>query len=203
MRQSSFGTSVRLLVGLAVVLVLWGCSGSDSKFPQSRYAQRSELVDPPIVFPDLGLNLSMPKGWDAIDTLGLAQFQMVMSNTALSQRIFPVVPLTVMSDSILGGMVYIARVGNTDDKLGVLADRYRSFLSERIPETDMVESGATSNGIRYYEYLVRSGETVNYKLLGETPIGQRFLIEYIYRIDAPPSLQSAVEASMASLKPTD
>lgn len=188
-----------LLAAVAMVPVL-SCSKSET-FPSAGYTADPLLTGEPTEFAELNISLAPPSGWAAMDSSNLAQFRLMMTSTGLSQKVFPVLPLAVWADSAIG-MMYLAKVGNRVDDLESLAGRFENFLSERKGTGSLTPSKVSLNGLNLYQYLLNTGVTVNYKILGQTSNDGRFLIEYIIRADALEKFKPTIEASLASLKKT-
>lgn len=187
-----------VLIAAIVTALTLSCSKSES-FTPAGYAANSALTAAPVSFPELNLTIAPPKGWQAADSANLARFQLVMTNTGLSQKVFPVLPLAVYSDST-AGMMYVAKVTNRTDNLATLAGRFESFLQDKKGAGVLTTSRLNVNGLDFYHYLMVTGGTANYKILGETADDTRFLIEYIVRADAFEALKPTVESSLASMK---
>lgn len=134
-----------------------------------------------------------------MDSLNLAQFSLVMTNTGLSQKVFPVLPLAVYADSTVG-MMYVAKIGNRTDGMKSLAGRFEKFLTERKGAGSLASHKISINGLDLYQHLIVTDGTANYKLFGQTADDSRFLIEYIIRADASETFRPVIEASLASLK---
>lgn len=153
------------------------------------------------MFAELNVSLAPPAGWAVMDSSNLAQFRLMMTSTGLSQKVFPVLPLAAWADSAFG-MMYVAKVGNRTDGLGRLAGRFENFLSERKGAGALTSSKVSINGLNLYQYLLNTGVTVNYKILGQTSDDGRFFIEYVVRADALEKFKPIIEASLATLKRT-
>jgi hypothetical protein len=187
-----------LFVATIVTALTLSCSKSES-FPPAGYTVNPALTASPASVPGLNLTIAPPKGWLVIDSASLARFQLVMTNTGLSQKVFPVMPLMLYSDTA-AGMMYVAKVNNRTDGLETLAGRFESYLSDRKGTGSLTVSRLAINGLNCYQFVLITGGTANYKILGESADDARFLIEYIVRAEALEALKPAVEASLATLK---
>ncbi|MDD4050788.1 MAG: hypothetical protein PHR28_02660 [candidate division Zixibacteria bacterium] len=188
------------IAAIAIMMaVALSCSKSET-FTPATYKVNPDLIAAPTTFAELNLTIAPPKGWTAIDTLSLARFQLLMSNTELSTKIFPIMPLAVFSDTTTGGMMYVARVSNRTDRLASMAGQFEAFLSDQKGTSIVTPARLNVNGLNVYQYLLTSTDAANYKILGETGPETRFLIEFIVRSQTLEALLPALESSMATLK---
>ena len=188
---------------IAAIAVLTALTLSCSKpetFAPAKYTVNSDLIAAPVSFPELNLTIAPPKGWTAVDSVGLARFQLLMSNTELSTKIFPILPVAVFVDSATGSVMYVARVSNRTDRLSSMAARFEGYLSDKKGTSVLTPARLNVNGLNLYQYLLTSTDAANYKILGETSPESRFLIEFIVRSENLEKLQPAFESSMATLK---
>ncbi len=188
------------IAAVAVMAALaLSCSKPES-FTPAKYKVNTDLIAAPASFPELNLTIAPPKGWTAVDTIGLARFQLLMSNTELSTKIFPIMPLAVFADSTTGAVMYVARVSNRTDRLTSMAARFEGFLSDQKGTSVLTPARLNINSLNLYQYLLTSTDAANYKILGETSPENRFLVEYIVRSEMLEATQPALESSMATLK---
>jgi hypothetical protein len=136
-----------------------------------------------------------------MDSLRLDQFRRLLGGTALSREFYPVFPLAVLSDSMTGCLMYISQIEEPEAEMPQIAEHYNDFLNSHLGEAAMTRVQYIINGINVHYYSVQSTNNTNYKLLGETTPGKRFLIEYIIGSPVYSQLEPSVASSIASLEP--
>ena len=195
-----FATGACFIFCLAVILTMVSCSEKEEVFVAPPFTANAELVGAPIQIPELDLQLAPPAGWQALDSAQLDNFRKMLGGTDLSREFYPVYPLIALVDSVTGCMIYVAQIEEAETGLQQIAQRYRDFLVPRTKSSAMNEAAYLINGIKTYYYMLHSAEVVNYKLVGETTPGKRFLIEYVIGGVVYAGLEPGVSASLATIK---
>jgi len=187
------------ILSAVLVSLLISCSQEEAVFTPAPYHVNVDLTTAPITVDRIGLSLALPLGPKAMDEASLDVFRQMLGSTAMSQRFYPVFPLNVLVDSASGMMIHISAVDERQAPLADVAAKYEDFILPRLKGTGLGKNTYSVNDVRFYLYLVHSTQIVNFKLLGETAGGERFLIEYIIPAPIYPDWEPAVTASMASM----
>jgi len=193
-----------LLVGLAGIFIIGSCSGAEEiSFEPAPFTVDPDLPSEAIDFAELGLQFHRPQGWTAADSASRESFRRMQAGTALSREFYPIFSLDVFIDSATGAIAYVARVEEAEGQLEQINKRYEEFLSSRIDKSSLRGHYYSINGLNICYYLHHTDQIVNHKLLGETPSGERFLVEYVVPAFANPELTPVITSSMAGLRPLD
>lgn len=199
MRVFQISRGLLLLAGLVPMVV--SCSGTaELSFEPAPFALDRQLLSDPLYLPDLDLQFSPPAGFTPIDSLRLDAFRRMQAGTALIREFYPLLTHVVFADSASGAIIYVARLEGTEGALAQLAGQYKDFLLSRVDPSTLQEHYYLINDIPICHYLHHTSDIVNHKLLGETPSGMQFLIEYVIPATANPGLEPAVHSSMAALR---
>ncbi|MFH1699476.1 MAG: hypothetical protein ABIE07_02720 [Candidatus Zixiibacteriota bacterium] len=181
-------------------LILISCSSQPDDFQNAPYTVDDNLLDVPVTYSEINLNVSPPAGWTPMDNAKLDMFRRMLGGTEMSTEFYPVYPLAVYQDSATGLMMYVSMIEESDATLKEISEKYEDFLFPKLKGSGIDRKTYLINGMQIYQYLVHSSQIVNYKLLGETATGGRFLIEYISGAAMYSSIEPAIKASMAALK---
>jgi hypothetical protein len=198
------GIAVRsLTVIAAVVLVLTSLSCSGKKtvaFKTAPFALDSSQLAQPVIVPELGLQFSPPLGWQEADSARLVAFRNMQASSELFDKFYPVYCLTLYMDSTNGAIAYVARINDDGAAMPDVAERYKDFLDKRLPTSSVIAENYRIDHLDIYYYLYHTDQVINYKLLGQTQSGGKFLVEYVCAGDAFPALEGAITSSIASLE---
>lgn len=181
-------------------LILISCSSQTDDFQNAPYTINENLLSEPVSYSEINLEACPPLGWTAMGELKLDMFRRMLGGTELSTEFYPVYPLAVYQDSTTGLIMYVSKIEESEATLKEISERYEDFLMPKLKDSGMDRKTYLLNDMEIYQYLVHSTQIVNYKILGETASGGRFLIEYISGAAIYSSIESKIEASLASLK---
>lgn len=197
-------TAVRCLMILAVVALLLAslsCSGKKTvPFKTAPFALNSSLLGPPVDLPRLGLQFSPPLGWQPADTARLDAFRRMQAGSELFEKFYPVNCLTLYIDSINGSIAYVGQINDADVPMADVAKRYTDFLEDHVAPASLMTENYRIDNLDVYYFLNHTDQVINYKLLGETRSGGKFLIEYVCTGQAYPAVEGAITSSVASLQ---
>jgi hypothetical protein len=194
-------TGAFIIVGIVTMLAIVSCSEEEAVFEPAPFMYNVELVDPIMQIPELNLQFAPPAGWQALDSTQLDNFRRMLGGTDMAREFYPVFPLVVYADSTTGGLMYIAQVEESETGLPQIATLYQDFIQSKMATAAMTPANYIINDMKMYYYLLRSGEVINYKLIGETAPDKRFLIEYIIGGAVYNALEPTVSSSLSTLKP--
>ncbi|MEE9442757.1 MAG: hypothetical protein V3V99_08825 [candidate division Zixibacteria bacterium] len=181
-------------------LILISCSSQTDDFQKAPYVADDNLLDAPVTYTEINLDVSPPDGWTAMDNAKLDMFRRMLGGTEMSTEFYPVYPLAVYQDSVTGLMMYVSMIEESEATLKEISEKYEDFLMPKLKGSGVDRQTYLINGMQIYQYLVHSSQIVNYKILGETTTGGRFLIEYISGTAMYSGIEPAIKASLAALK---
>jgi len=193
-------TAVCLACFMCVAISLVSCSKKDKAFVPAPFVANAALIGAPVQLAEIALELAPPAGWKAADSTQLDSFRRMLAGTELAREFFPIFPLIVAFDSATGGMMYIAQIEENQETFADVVKRYEDFLSPRLKGSAMNREYYLINDLKIYYYMLHSAEVVNYKIMGETAPGKRFLIEFIIGGPVFTAVEPAVSASLATLR---
>ena len=182
---------------------LISCGDDEPVFEPITYQLKQELIETAVNLPEIAISIASPAGWTTVDSENLDGFRKMMAGTPLSRNLFPVYPLTLFSDSTLGTMMYVAAVEESLKDFSKMADDYHQFLKDRRKGADLALNHLIINGLKIYQFRLQTPQMVNYKLLGESAPGKRFLIEYVVPGGAFRTQLLSINSSMASMTVID
>ena len=200
MEKMTFRPQRHLALPALFLLLLASCGGEKEVYKPSPFIYNAELLAEPVPLIDAELQVSLPLGWTPLDSARMDSFRRMLGATELAREFYPMFPLAAYADSSTGAFVYVAQVDEKQASLAKVAQRYRDFLTSRLADAAMTEERYKVQDIKLYCFTLHSPTTVNYKLIGETRPGTRFLIEYIIPGGSFAGFESAISSSMASLK---
>jgi hypothetical protein len=195
----------RGLVFTLGILVLAGflslsCSKEPVEFTAAPFTFDAARVDSLRPAADMDLSFAPPLGWRNFDSTALDYFGKMLARMELAVEFYPVFPVAGAIDSVTQSIMFIAEIEEAEAAIASMADDYEEYLNERIKEGGMERTAYRINDLEVHSYLLHSQEAVNYKLIGETPAGKRFLIEYVVRAPLYPTLEPTISSSIASLR---
>lgn len=203
MSAKSFSTGwVIMAVCLSCLILAVSCSQKEVTFEKAPYVFNPELVGEPIQIAELGLEFAPPAGWIALDSAKLDNFRKMLGGTDLSREFYPVYPVVVMADSVTGCMMYIGQIEEDEAPMPQIAEHYVDFIKPRVSSSTLTPANYMINDLKLYCYMLHSIDVVNYKILGETASGKKFLMEYIIGGVVYPQVEASVASSLASFKST-
>ena len=191
---------VKAAVGALCLAALVSCSEKEIVFEKAPFVLYPELVGDPIQIPELARDFAPPAGWAPLDSAQLDNFRRMLGGTDLAREFYPVIPMIVLTDSTTGCMMYIAQIDEDKASISQIAEHYVNFLKPRLAASALTSANYTVNDLNLYYHLLHSVEVVNYKIIGETAVGKRILIEFIIGGTVYAGVEPAVSSSLASLK---
>lgn len=198
------GIAVRYLTviaAFALALTSLSCSGKKTvAFKTAPFALDSSLLGQPIDVSELGLQFSPPLGWQAADSSRVQAFRRMQAGSELFEKFYPVDCLALFIDSVNGAIAYIAKVNNADDAMPDVAKRYKDFLDKQLPASSVISENYRIDHLDVYYFLHHTDQVINYKLLGETQSGGKFLVEFVCTGESFPALEGAITSSIASIQ---
>ena len=201
MRKPRFDiVGIMCILSIAAAMCLVSCAEKKDAFEPAPFAVNQDMIAAALDIPELTLSFSPPVGWNMLDSAQLDMFRRMVGGTDLSREFYPIFPIVVFADSVSGGMMYIAQIDETETPLSQISRRYDDFLTPRLASSAMTKTNYIINDLKVYYYLLHSTRTVNYKLIGETSAGKRFLIEYVMPGPTYVTLEPAASSSMATLR---
>jgi hypothetical protein len=192
----------RTIVVIAAAMLVFSasCSKKEAAFDKAPFGANPALIDSAVVVAAVNLAVTPPSGWRILDSTRLDLFRRGMGGTDLAREFYPVLPIVAFSDSATGCFAYIAQIDESTAPMSEIDGRYQDFLKTRTKNLTVTKEQYLVNDLRIYYYMLQSAQGVNYKLLGESSSGKRFLIEYVIRGSAFAAISPAVSASMAALR---
>ncbi len=190
-----------IIAASALLLASLSCSGTKTvAFKTAPFALDSSLLSQPIVVPELGLQISTPLGWQVADSARLQAFRRMQAGSELFDKFYPVDCLTLYIDSINGAIAYVAQINDADVPMPDVAKRYTGFLDAHMAPSSVMSENYRIDNLDVYYFLYHTDQVINYKLLGQTRSGGKFLVEYVCTGQAFPALEGAITSSIASLQ---
>lgn len=194
-----FGLSIMIMVILLCLIGL-SCSKKPAEFTAAPYVFDANRVDMLRAVNGIDLAFAPPLGWKTLDSMGNVYFQQILIHSGLTTKFQFVQALTVVNDSATGNVMYIAVIPGAVGPLDEVAKKFEDYLTDHLEGADIQKFAYRINDLNIHVYAVITPTTVNYKLVGETPSGQKFLSEYIIRAPLFPMLEPTIFSSMASLR---
>jgi hypothetical protein len=179
---------------------LLSCSKKEEAFIPAPFVANAALAGAPVQLTEIGLEFAPPAGWKTADSTQLDDFRRMLAGMELAREFFPIFPLVVAFDSATGGVMYIAQIEEESETMADIARRFDDFLSPRLKGSAINRQYYAINNLKIYYYMLHSAEMVNYKILGETSPGKRFLIEFIIAGPIFTAVEPSVSASLATLR---
>jgi hypothetical protein len=176
------------------------CSKQPREFAKSPFHSDPAHLGTPCAIEQLELEIAPPKGWSRLDSSETVQFQKLLAATELKRKFRETAVLDVFLDLNTSCMLYIAEFERDTLPITTVARQYYEFLKARTGIQELNDGAYLIQDQPVYYFRVHSMTTINYKLLGETESGQRFLIEYVAGSEVHNRVKDAIESSMASLK---
>lgn len=192
-----------LLIGASAVLLLALLSCTNAKketFEPAPFTQDASLLSQPVTVPALGLQFSPPLDWRAADSAQLDAFRRMQAGSELSDKFFPIDCQTLYLDSVDGAMMYIAQIQETDTPMPKAAKLYEDILDANAAPSSLIKAYYRVNDLDVYYFLHHTDQIINYKLLGESRSGGKFLMEFVCSGRAFPAVEGAITSSIASLQ---
>lgn len=199
--KTRFLSSVPQNAALVIAILLHlSCSKQPSDF--GPYPQKSNLqaLGEPFRADHISIGITPPKEWSQLDSLEVVQFQKLLEATELKRKFRETAVQNVFLDLGSSSMLYIAELTQDSFPMPAVAAQYHEFLKARPGIKELKTAKYLIGEQPVYYFMVESLTTINYKLLGESSTGNRFLIEFVIGAEAHNKVKAAVESSIATLK---
>jgi hypothetical protein len=196
--------ATRCLPAAAIaVLLLASLSCTSAKketFEAAPFTLDTSLLSQPVTVPELGLQISPPLGWQAADSARLDAFRRMQAGSELSDKFYPIDCQTLYIDSVDGAIMYIAQIEDTDTPMPKVAKLYEDVLDANVQASSLMKAYYRIDDLDVYYLLHHTDQVINYKLLGQTRTGKKFLMEFVCSGRSFAGVEGAITSSIASLQ---